>query len=257
MVPVFGKIQILKRDGKVEPSSNKVLIFSVLVGGCLLLGLYVKQKTNEEEKKIKTGKMKEQNRDTASSCEVDQNLTLISVRESVAEAVNIKKKREEELAKEKEKQREREKEREKENEKQREREKEREKEKQIEREKEEEKKKDRKREKERQNEKEKEKERQKEKENEESPIKIIPAKQFIEEKSLEDRRVGEVTVLSESVEGNRSLPPDSVKLNGEGKRKGREETDIGDILQAQLLDLDDGPEWISKIKTFKITKVRQ
>ena len=247
MVPVFGKIQILKRDGKVEPSSNKVLIFSVLVGGCLLLGLYVKQKTNEEETKIKTGKMKEQNRDTASSCEVDQNLTLISVRESVAEAVNIKKKREEELAKEKEKQREREKEKEKE----------REKEKQIEREKEEEKKKDREREKERQNEKEKEKERQKEKENEESPIKIIPAKQFIEEKSLEDRRVGEVTVLSESVEGNRSLPPDSVKLNGEGKRKGREETDIGDILQAQLLDLDDGPEWISKIKTFKITKVRQ
>ena len=243
MVPVFGKIQTLKRDGKVEPSSNKVLIFSVLVGGCLLLGLYVKQKTNEGEKKIKTGKMKEQNRDTDSSCEVDQNLTLISVRESVAEAVNIKKKREEELAKEKEKQREREKEREKE--------------KQIEREKEEEKKKDREREKERQNEKEKEKERQKEKENEESPIKIIPAKQFIEEKSLEDRRVGEVTVLSESVEDNRSLPPDSVKLNGEGKRKGREETDIGDILQAQLLDLDDGPEWISKIKTFKITKVRQ
>ena len=235
VVPVFGKIQILKRDGKAEPSSNKiVLIFSILVGGCLLLGLYMKQKTNEEEKKTNTGKMKEQNRDIASRSEADP--TRISVKENVIETVNIKRKREEDLEKEKEKQREREKEREKEEEKQ----------------------KEIKRGKEKQKYKEKEKERQNEMEKEESPIKIIPVKQFIEEeKSLEDGRFGEVSVLSESAECNSFLPQDTVKHNCERKRKGREETDIGDILQAQLLDLDDGPEWISKIKTFKMTKVRQ
>ena len=57
VVPVFGKIQIQKKVGTPDSSSNKTpLIISLVVGGCLLCGVLIKQRYSVQLNKVKKQK---------------------------------------------------------------------------------------------------------------------------------------------------------------------------------------------------------
>ena len=54
VVPVFGKIQIQKKVGTADSSSNSKmpLILTLVIGGCLLCGVLIKQKSTVEQTNV-------------------------------------------------------------------------------------------------------------------------------------------------------------------------------------------------------------
>ena len=62
VVPVFGKIQIQKKVGTADSSSNKMpLIITLVVGGCLLCGVLIKQKSRVHSVEQKTVNKQKEN----------------------------------------------------------------------------------------------------------------------------------------------------------------------------------------------------
>ena len=75
VVPVFGKIQIQKKVGTADSSSNKMpLIITLVVGGCLLCGVLIKQKSRVHSVEQKTVNKQKENLSEIQVCNIEPDI---------------------------------------------------------------------------------------------------------------------------------------------------------------------------------------